>query len=338
MKFNLINLIYKICTRLYNSDYITFACNFDTDKYLNLSVLHEELVSRHVKIKSKFIYDHKNIVDRLRQIIVIASSRIIIVDCSHWIISNIDVNKYTKVVYIGHGGGAYKKMGFERKILTANSTRKYGQFSYALSTSNFCDKCIKKNFNIDEASLIKCGLPRTDLIKSFNIEEESRKTILLTPSYYEKSNKRLIAWDLNDLVEKLSKLGFELIISLHPDIHDENICTNERLKMMSMKENYIENISKADILITDVSSLMFDFSVTKKPIIIFDTVSYVSTWIKPNDLPGVNIVNSMGELISKLQNMNKLKGSKDLFEFQMNRCNGKSCKVVIDKVLEIYYE
>ena len=98
----------------------------------------------------------------------------------------------------------------------------------------------------------------------------------------------------------------------------------------------------SDVLITDYSSVFFDFAHTKKPILFFtpDFNEYESTrglYLEKNDLPGPLLYN-MNDLVNGIKNLDeierKFKNSYD--KFYKEYCNlghGNASKKVIEVLM-----
>lgn len=324
----ILQVIYNICSRLIRPNKVLFASNFKDDKYQNLSLLYKNALEHN--LRAEFLAPKsKGFWESIGTIIAFARAKVIIVDCSHWIVSKIILSHRTKIIYVGHGGGCYKKMGFALSPTNNSSALKrkklYGQFSRVLSTSEYFDEKICLNYGVTDKDLLKIGLPRTDLLFNNPLLSRSpaRKIILFAPSFKIVNGVRQLTINIDQLAQLTEKLGWEVWYSKHPDVPllsqypNSWHCCDE--------DSYVTKMLTPSLLITDRSSIMFDFSITRKPIIVFDDQSDEKLWIKKSELEGVNCCNSFSELHNFLSGKSPLKGSSALFEQQMNRCDGKSC-------------
>lgn len=322
---------YNFCVLILRPSQILFACNFDKDIYLNLKYLY--LNSKANGLKSEILYSRrKDFLEALKTIIAFAKARVIIVDCSHWIVSKITLSESTKVIYVGHGGGCYKKMGFSLHGSSSSFNSKkikklYGQFTYVLSTSSEFDKNICLNYKITEDKLLKSGLPRTDRLFGkikYYPKISSKKILLFAPSFKVLNGVRTHTIDVQRVAEISNKLGWEVWYSEHPDIHAKQLYP---INWVSCAEKtYEEKILAPDVLLTDRSSVMFDFCLTGKPIIIFDELPEDNLWISKYQLKGVNLCSSFEALRNLLSNHRQILSSHNLYKQQMHRCDGKSCE------------
>ncbi|HHU8001736.1 TPA: CDP-glycerol glycerophosphotransferase family protein, partial [Escherichia coli] len=99
----LLRVIYVLFSSLLRKRRITFASNFDRDIYLNLNALHEAVKKSGIKTKNTILFRCPDTLwNRIRSLFVIAQSKVLVVDCSHYLVSKILISKKTKIVYVGH--------------------------------------------------------------------------------------------------------------------------------------------------------------------------------------------------------------------------------------------
>ena len=142
------------------------------------------------------------------------------------------------------------------------------------------DSLFKYYYNYDEEIIKLLGFPRFD-----NLVDDKTKTILLMPSwrrYLNHENKYTISNSsyfktynslINNekLIQKAEKYGYEIIFRPHPhvyayiDLFDEN----ENVKIDFERGSYQELFKKGSLLITDYSSVAFDFAYLKKPVLYY---------------------------------------------------------------------
>lgn len=142
------------------------------------------------------------------------------------------------------------------------------------------DSLFNYHYNYDEDIIHLLGFPRFD-----NLENEKTKTILLMPSwrrYLTNENKYTISNSsyfktynslINNekLIEKTKELGYKIIFRPHPHVYqfiglfDEN----ETIQIDHEIESYQELFKKGALLITDYSSVAFDFAYLKKPVVYY---------------------------------------------------------------------
>lgn len=142
-----------------------------------------------------------------------------------------------------------------------------------------------------EGEILDCGTPRNDILVNKdstlqNIVRQrlhiplNRRIVLYAPTFRKNKNTDVYNVDFDILCNSLSKrFGGQWItvVRLHPHLisctdfnHQKNIVD------ATTYDDVQELLSIADVLITDYSSLMFDFALTSKPIFLYapDVKSY----------------------------------------------------------------
>ena len=143
------------------------------------------------------------------------------------------------------------------------------------------DTFFEYKYNYDENVVQVLGLPRYDNLKNLS----NNKIILFTPSWrsYIKNKDDLLNSEYFKLInsflnnekffEILEKYDYTLIFRPHPELwqylkQDIFEITHERIKI-STEESYQDLFNNSSLLITDYSSVFFDFAYIKKPIIYY---------------------------------------------------------------------
>lgn len=142
------------------------------------------------------------------------------------------------------------------------------------------ESLFKYYYNYNREIIHLLGFPRFD-----NLKDEKSKTILLMPSwrrYLTKENKYTISNSTyfkayNSLInnKKLLKIvkekGYEIIFRPHPHVYKfiDLFDDNEIIKIDHTRGSYQDLFKKGALLITDYSSVAFDFAYLKKPVLYY---------------------------------------------------------------------
>ena len=147
-------------------------------------------------------------------------------------------------------------------------------FDYTISSSEIVSNCFHSAFRISKKNILQTGYPRNDAL-FFN--KNTKKMILYLPTFRDKSDFNLFQ-DFS--VSKMTKILEDNNINFYYKLHyaDKN-----KPSIKSKRINQVHNIdlyellSQTDILITDYSSVYFDFLLTDNPIIFtpFDLDEYI---------------------------------------------------------------
>lgn len=155
-------------------------------------------------------------------------------------------------------------------------------YDVALTVSDWVEKNIRiveKARNLKRKEVLTVGLPYFDeLLKAVGREprNSSEKVILIAPSWGEKNCLKLFG---TDFLKGLISAGFKVIIRPHPQS-----LKVEKDFFDSLKEKFISpevefdcevdgtrSLNRADLLISDKSSIRFDFAfLYKKPVVTLD--------------------------------------------------------------------
>lgn len=243
----------------------------------------------------------KKIYSFLLSIYHLATAKVIILDNYFGFLSAVQFKKEVKKVQIWHAVGAIKQFGLKDPSIQNRSERAnqrfnlvYNQFDNIIVGSKKMENIFSEAFGAKSSQFIYSGIPRTDIFfdesrKKKIIQDlqstypllKDKKTILYAPTFRDgELNNYRLPIDLTYLQEKLGDT-YVLILKLHPaiknDIHLEKY-QNFALNLSNYpKINDLLFIT--DYLITDYSSIPFEFSFLKKPMVFFpyDLEDYLAT-------------------------------------------------------------
>lgn len=185
-------------------------------------------------------------------------------------------------------GTPLKKMGVD--ILAGNksfrSKNKKSNVDIMTAQSDYEADIFSRVFGIERSNFLMCGLPRNDCLVRYTETEknilkkklglpENKKVILYAPTFreYERDNEHNCVlkppMDLKKWEEKL-KDEYCLLFRAHYEVGKiMDLTENDFLKNMTLYPSLEELMIVSDILISDYSSIMFDFSVMDKIILLF---------------------------------------------------------------------
>jgi CDP-glycerol glycerophosphotransferase len=176
-----------------------------------------------------------------------------------------------------------------------------------------------KTFGLECGIFIKTGLPRNDILFAApgNVQidiPEDKKVMFYCPTWRNAKYKMPFMLDIARLKEKFGQ-DYVLLIRAHVGKHD---WIDADGKPFDINDDFVidvgqyPNISElylaSDIFITDYSSAVFDFALTKKPVILFayDLEDYKQNTgfciDYENEMPGPIVFNN-DELIDAIENI-----------------------------------
>lgn len=192
------------------------------------------------------------------------------------------INDRTYCVQLWHGI-PMKKIGFDstnKKAYRLNKVLRYifpwleSKIDVFAVTSAFTRKYFSSAFRIPDQKFSIAGYPRTDNLKNIKIEKKNTFNVLYIPTYRETlyEEKELIKLlDIKQFNNFLKKLNINFYIKLHPQSSLLKIFktyNESHIKILEISDIY-EIMSDFDLLITDYSSIYYDFLLTQKPMILF---------------------------------------------------------------------
>lgn len=297
----------------------------------------------------------------LRFFYLICTSKFII-DNNHFM-SGYPARKEQVYIQTWHGGGAYKKVGASAFIKDQYKLiKKAKKIDYYIAS---CEKFIEvqsaSNF-IEPDKFIKTGMPRNSFFlnrdetivnKVYEYFEIGRdfNLVLYAPTYRGKIEDSLLfknsefiqELDFSRLIENLhKKFGgkWKLLVRTH-HYTSNNLSDHQKGSSLNVSnyKDMQELLLAADVLITDYSSSMWDFTLTKKPAFLYcpDIEQYTNDrnfYTLPSDWP-YDIATSNDELAALIQSYDserserKIKGHLDqLVSYE----NINSSKMICDIV------
>lgn len=308
--------------------------------------IHLCLIDYHKDIIGQFLY----FINCMKQLYLIQTSQIVILHDNNYVVSHFK-RKGVTVLQVWHACGAIKKFGnvIKRQYPIAN-------YDYVLSTSSYWRKPYSQAFDVLEEHVLPIGMPRTDELFDQSWLKQSqedlyqkypqlknKKVILYAPTFRGNIYKGFSAIEFNALkiIEQLDK-DYVLIYKFHPLMGNYQLTNHPRIINMNHEDTHCL-FSITDYLISDYSSILFDYMILEKPFLFFtpDIEKYsqsLGVFVDIHQL-GYPVCQKEEEIISSIQDyptsMEVIKNQKDIFfDYQ----DGKSTQRVIDFMRGIIHE
>lgn len=373
--FILLKILYPFTYRLYSKkDVISNKTVFIENDALYITDSFATIVKK-LEINSKFnkklyfCFLKQNKVSRLsyiknclNMIKEITNAEFIFLNTSSDVIACLKLNPKTKVIQTWHGCGAFKKFGLSSSSGTFGANRdiqvKYPYHAkYDLVTVSSPEAVWAYNdamgFSPNTSNVTPIGVSRTDVF--FNQEfintskerlysklpiEYNKKILLYMPTF---RGNLINAKVPNNMDFKLMydnlKDDYIILIKYHPlakNIPNIPIEYNRFIFDCTNRFSSDELLCCTDILVTDYSSVVFEFSLFEKPIIFFtpDLDSYYNErgfYYKFEDFVPSEICRSTSELIKVIYNLN-FQDTQKIVQFKekfMSSCDGHSTDRII---------
>lgn len=256
----------------------------------------------------------------------------------------IELSKRKNQYYIQlwHGGIALKQIEKDaekslnkRYVRAAKKDSK--NIDVMISNSAFCTNLYKQSFWY-KGTIKEYGLPRNDILmngehhdeiikkvkKHYKIKDDE-KILLYAPTFRKGLSMDAYDIDFDALLEALKKkfnCNWRILIRLHPNFDEKEankLIKNDYMINATKYSDSQELMIASDILISDYSSIMFEFSFMKKPVFLYtkdidnyndDRGFYFDLYELPYDVCDTN-----DELIKKIKSFNNNKYMRELATF-----------------------
>ena len=335
------NIIYIIATHIFKQDKIVLLSSSDNDKFGNITALSKELYAQGMPYILLAQIQLKN--NTYKYLKTLAKARVIVIDATSPS-ARIKLSKNTSLIHCWHACGAYKKIGFDAKRKNYNNDseekrirRIHRGISWFVCTSEETAKIYAKAFHLPFERMLIFGSPRLDsIIKKYNFSDPKIYTILYAPTYrtYGKNIRNLpqlpdAKFLRQELIYKLGE-NVRLAFRGHPTAPPP-IDLNGWEDWSDVPQS--EALFRASVLITDYSSIFFDFLIFNRPIIFYipDIDIYInnerSLYFLPDKEFKETICVDESDLVDVLIKCRNLKVNYiNLWNKYMLACDGNSSK------------
>ena len=238
----------------------------------------------------------------------------------------------------------------------------------SVSSENVAD-IYARNFYVDKSKVKPFGVPRNDFYNEEHLSEDylselresfekdypqlkGKKLVLYAPTFREdpKNNAVFNHFDIEKFLDELGD-EYALAIRLHPNY--KRFCDEEHnIDLEDLANRYdIINFTGfkdeqkllllADILIADYSSIMVDYTILKKPAILFDydLDDYLykerGFYFDYEEMVPGKIVYNIDELIESIREEDfRLEKMEEFLKLQFGEFKPNSSKLILDYILE----
>lgn len=308
-----------------------------------------------VKLVDRYTYDFYE---------YMSTSKIWIINSVEIFKNPIDKKKGQFLFQTWHGSLGIKR--FDKGVNSGRAWVKAAELSsnitnYCISNSKFENKVLKESF-WDKSVILEYGHPRNDILfgqddryiyikhkiqNKYQLKDHY-KYVLYAPTFRDAKNFDCYSLDFKKLIETLS-LKFsgkwKILVRYHPTVRDVafgKLLVTENVIDVTKYPDIQELMVFCDIAITDYSSWIYDFVLTRKPGFIFatdiDLYNHERGFYYPLESTPFPVATNNDELTKNILYFDIDKYHKKVEEFLLDKgCveDGKASERVVKKIKEI---
>lgn len=367
------HFMYLLYNRLpINQQKVSFLSDSRIDISGNFEFIYRKLLEKDAGFSISFFLKpsikEKKSIGELRSLAkAIATSKYIILDDFYPLIYPLKIRKNAELIQVWHAVGAFKTFGYSRVGMPGGpkpTSINHRNYTKAIVSSKNISPKYAEGFGIDIKHVYPLGAPRTDIF--FNKSEQNliiqkvhkelpfikgKKVILFAPTF--RGNGQQSAYypyeviDFKKIYETFSDKDYVFLLKIHPFVQNQPNISYEYDDFYHDVSSYREIndlLLITDVLITDYSSVCFEYALLKKQMIFFspDLAEYMSTrnfyYDYFNFIPGTFATNTE-ELIQQIKD-EKI-DNKRLSEFTnyfFDDLDGKASERFVDNLLNDFYK
>lgn len=292
------------CILPINQNKIVFASDSRSELNGNLYFVYEELYKRKLDLKINFLLNEridqkKTFIGLVKTAFQFATSKIIIIDDFYPMIYPLKIRKRADLIQVWHAAGAFKTFGFSRMGRPGGPSPRsinHKNYTKAVVSSDGVRDNYAEGFGITIDKVYPAGIPRSDIFFDENYKKYVKKTLYSKYPYLKDKKVILFAPTFRGNGQASAHYPFESLNfkELYNELHQEYIFlfknhpfVNNKLNIPYEYAEFFYDFSDyreindlllvTDILITDYSSVCFEFALLNKPMLFyaFDVEKYI---------------------------------------------------------------
>ncbi|WP_144496922.1 CDP-glycerol glycerophosphotransferase family protein [Bacillus pumilus] len=254
---------------------------------MKLTVLYTKHASAIEKDTShlSFRYFHeKNPLHLIQCIYTMFKSKVVVTDNYFLMTSVLRKRPSTTCIQVWHANGALKKFGLEDASNSERSPRDikrfkrvYASFDYIVTGSDHMHEIFKSSFGVNDERFLPTGVPMTDLYYDQrrhslkrNDFPKGKKILLYAPTYRDFAMDGLILPFSKEQLQTELNGDYILLVKLHPAVkHLAKAETDDEWIFDVSDQPLYPLLRVCDVLITDYSSIVFEYALLEKPVLFF---------------------------------------------------------------------
>ncbi|SFE11056.1 CDP-glycerol glycerophosphotransferase, TagB/SpsB family [Lentibacillus persicus] len=272
-------------------------------------------------------FETSSLTDWIRSVYHLATSEKVFIDNYFGFLAAAPFKSNVACIQLWHAAGAIKQFGSKDPAIVGRSKRAherfnevYQQFDHVVVGSDQMASIFRDSFNLPEDRMLRTGVPRTDfffdetarkkaeqtLAENYPVINE-KKVILYAPTYRDNQlNSADLALEMDKMYQKL-KDKYVLFLRLHPAVNADFQNKYPGFVINVSSYPYLNHLlTVTDLLITDYSSIPFEFALLNKPMVFFayDLDRYTMDkgfWTSYEDLVPGPVAETTRDLVSIIE-------------------------------------
>ncbi|MEH7383246.1 CDP-glycerol glycerophosphotransferase family protein [Bacillus sp. JJ1533] len=345
---------------------VLFASDSRTDMSGNFHFVYEEMKKRNLDLDYHFmlkkgIADQKSLKEFVQLAYDLATSKFIMLDDFYPMVYPLKIRKNAELVQLWHAVGAFKTFGYSRMGRPGGPSPKsknHRNYTKAIVSSENIAKHYAEGFGIDREKVVATGIPRTDVFFDKEYQKEvkeslykeypflkDKKVITFAPTFrgngQQSAHYPMEVLNLEKLYHSL-KDEYVFLFKIHPFVKSDFSIPYQYSDFFYDFSSYREIndlLFITDILITDYSSVCFEYALLNKPMLFF---SYdIEEYVQKRDfyydyqsfIPGP-LVRTTEDMIQTIQEGNfEIRKIKPFVNYFFDDTDGKSSERVVDTII-----
>lgn len=321
-----------------NGRRITFTSASRSEIGGNLGAVYNKMLDRRLdkeytiyKIFKSNIWARSRWIDKFRLPFLLGISDFIFIEDYQPMVNNLQFDDRTEIIQLWHANGAFKTFGYSRLGKSASPLidgKNHRIYTKAITSSRHVIPYYAEAFAIDEKNVIATGIPKTDIFFDEAYKKATKEKVLDFYPHIRKANKVILFGPTfrgggpKTAYYPMDKIDFEqlamfcrkenaiVIFKMHFLVKNELEIPNSYSDVFINATDYREIndlLFVADVLITDYSSTIYEYSLLNKPMVFyaFDLEEYISSRDFYDEFEGFvpgKIVETFNDLIESLEN------------------------------------
>ncbi len=289
----------------------------------------------------------------IRWLFYLATSKVIIVNC--WMPKWLTRRKGQLVINTWHAGGAFKSVGYRNPALTEAERRDSTYPNLFISSSKvFTQSNIIEGMHY-QGEILCCGMPRNDVLFNLQAVDDNAARVrekyslgdsfcvLYAPTFRGKHGETQInifppVAEITDILKRKTQRNVAVLVRQHRRDRNGYAVTGVTIDVSNHPDTQ-ELLCCADILITDYSSIIWDYALLGRPCFLFvpDLSEYDMDrgfFTAIDEWPGI-VCNNADELLRELEQIDP-KRSKEIAENYIEKAgsyeNGKASQTIAEYI------